>query len=237
MVCLDHAVDPIDGAIPDDGTPPGDTTATADGPGSDAPQTAAWTLIQTKDRSMSSTISFPATGAHHLLVVGIEAETPVTSVTDNAGNVYDRIATSRAEVPVPGLGVEMWFVADSVAGATTITAASANGIDALDLWEVGGLPSPTVDAVATLDDQPATTSPAGAEITTSSAGEFVVSIVIVKDRVNSIQNGGAFTMDHMTFFNGWAHLTDAMAPAGTYQAQWSSTSGSYCASTVAFRRN
>ena len=80
-------------------------------------------------------------------------------------------------------------------------------------------------------------APAGiaAERTTSAAGEFVMASAIVFDTVSGIHPGNEFTNDQVSDGNGWAHLTDPMAPAGVHQAQWDATPGSYCASAVAFK--
>jgi len=86
-----------------------------------------------------------------------------------------------------------------------------------------------------LNDQPATTAPVGPMIMTSTAGEFVVSVAIVENAARRIHAGDEFTNDQTTNGNGWAHLTDPMAAAGTYQAQWDQPqSGVYCAAAAAF---
>jgi hypothetical protein len=104
------------------------------------------------------------------------------------------------------------------------------------MWEVAGIdPTSPLDKGTKLDDQAASTMPLGASITTSAAGEFVVSVVIVSGSVSGIHAGSLFTNDHRTFGNGWAHLTDPASAPGTYQAQWDQVfSGGSCASSAAF---
>ncbi len=233
-VCVERA---IDGGIDPDGPSPTDSPITTDVP-SDAPQTDPWTLVRTRDKAQSSTLSVPSIGAGHLVIVGIESAMAATAVVDDGGNVYQRVASSRAEVPSEQLGVELWYVPNALPGGTTIAVTAPSTVFAIDMWEVDGLASVEIDDVATLDDQPATTTPEGASITTTTDGEFVVSIAIVNNFVGGLTANSQFTNDHTTFGNGWAHLTSNTAPAGTYQARWNqSVSGTYCASSVAFRSN
>ncbi|HEY5922304.1 MAG TPA: hypothetical protein VIV11_11565 [Kofleriaceae bacterium] len=196
-----------------------------------------WTLVQTRSNTSLSNLPIAAVGAKHAIIVAIETDVgAVTSVIDNAGSVYLPVAGSRAINTTENLGIELWYTASSNAGATTITA-SAPMIWAIASWEVAGLSNTSpLGAVAKLDNQPATTSPAGASITTAGAGEFVVSIAIVANTVSGLSSGSAFTNDHVAFGNGWAHLTSATAPAGTYQAQWSQpTAGTFCSASAGFR--
>jgi hypothetical protein len=202
----------------------------------DAAMPSSWTLIQTSGSTAPST-TMAATGAGHLLVVAVETNStgPVSSVTDNAGNSYVAVPGSRAILAADNRGVELWYAQDSLPGATTITA-SGPTIHATVSWEVSGIRTTnSLDTVTKLDDRPATTLPRGASIATSVDGEFVVSVAIVANSITGIRAGNEFTNDRLTFGNGWAHLTDAAAPAGTHQAQWTqNASGGFCASSVAF---
>jgi len=75
-------------------------------------------------------------------------------------------------------------------------------------------------------------------VTTSQAGDFIVSILFAVDtNISGISPGNEFTNDFTTNGNGWAHITSNSVPAGTHQASWitSTPQGIYCASTVAFR--
>src|SRR5207244_7353522 len=102
--------------------------------------------------------------------------------------------------------------------------------------EVAGLrTSGILDTTAVLNGQAASSTPHGAAITTTRAGDFVVEAAMVGNVITGIHTGTAFTNDHTTQDNGWAHLTSPMAPAGTYQAQWDQPqAGAYCASSAAF---
>ena len=202
----------------------------------DAAATPSWTLIQTSGATAPVTTIAPS-GAGHLLVVAVETRSTgsVAAVMDNVGNTYVAIPGSRATESADDLGVELWYAQDSLPGATTITVAGPTIFTTVS-WEVAGIRTTNaLDTVTTLDDRPPSTAPLGASITTSVDGEFVVSVAVVANSITGIRAGNEFTNDRMTFGNGWAHLTDKAAPAGSHRAQWNQPStGRYCASSAAF---
>jgi hypothetical protein len=201
---------------------------------SDAASTP-WTLVQTATSTTATTTIMPS-NAGDLIVVAMETPSggSITSIIDNVGNTYVAIIPARAVVAAANRSVEVWYAKDTAAGATEITV-TAPTLYGTVMWEASGLdPMHPLDAASELTDQAATIAPVGASITTTSPGEFVVSMVIAADKITSL-TAGAFTNDQTTNFNGWAHLTLATAPAGTYQTQWNqNVSGAYCASSVAF---
>jgi hypothetical protein len=201
----------------------------------DAPVALQWSLVQTKD-SMGATLSFAPTGAGHLIVVAVEPTNTntVTAITDDAGNAYVPVPNARATETADTLGIELWYAKNSKPGATTITP-QASPLYGSVMWEVANIRTTNpLDIATTLDDGPSTNAPTGAAITTSVTGELVVSVTIVAHQVTTPANT-AFTTDHRTFGNGWAHLTDPAAPPGTYQAHWDqSNPGGFCASSAAF---
>jgi len=196
-----------------------------------------WSLVQTRGSTGSDT-PIAASTAGNLIVVGVETANvgQVVAVTDTANNVYVRVLGSRAINEVQGLGIELWYAKNAKAGATRITVDGAT-VRAVVAWEAAGLdPVNPLGSASKLDDRPATTTPLGAAITTTTAGELVISIAIVGNAVSGLTAGSAFTNDQMTFGNGWAHLTNNQAPAGTYQAQWNQpNAGAYCATSASFR--
>jgi hypothetical protein len=197
-----------------------------------------WSLVQTRG-SVGVDVDFTASAAGNTIIVGVETSDnePVDTLTDNVNNEYVRVADSRAINDAADNGIELWYVKSSVSGATRIVA-GGNNIHAVVMWEVAGLDKINpLGNVARLSDRPSSTTPLGAPITTTTTGEFVVSIAIVANTVSGLSSSSAFTNDHTTFGNGWAHLTNEQADPGTYQAQWGQpTSAGYCASTAAFRR-
>ncbi|MGE0404379.1 MAG: hypothetical protein AB7T06_47155 [Kofleriaceae bacterium] len=233
-------IDAGDGA-PDANDANDEDAAPIDAPSVDAPLIDAamidagvtpWALVQHDGESNGNDVNFAASGAGNLIVVGIEtgASTAVTTVTDNAGNTYLPATGSRAINAQEDFGVELWYATNVNAGATRIVA-TADTIYGVVMWEVRG--PTTLGNVAKLDNQAATNTPDGAPITTTTVGEFVVSIVIVQLAVGAIKPG--FTNDESIYMNGWAHLTSNTAPPGTYTAEWNAMTGVYCASSAAFR--
>jgi len=177
-------------------------------------------------------------GSHHLIVVAAQlgAAGSVTSITDDA-NTYVAIPRARATNTSLNDALELWYATDSRPGASMIRIAATTSVPAAVAWEVSGIRTvDPLDTATTLDTQPATTAPQGPPITTRAAGEFVVSAAIVANGITGTEAGNEFTNDHRTRGNGWAHLTDPMAPAGSHQARWTQpTSGSYCANAAAFQ--
>lgn len=195
-----------------------------------------WALVQNAGAQATS-VAIAASGAKHLIVVGVETSNTatVTSIADNAGNTYVMAPGSRAKSSTATNGIEIWYAVNSKPGATTITP-SGTSISAVVAWEVANIrTSAPLDSVAAFDEKPASTTPTGAAITTTSAADFVVSICVVDFQVSGLHGQSAFTNDQITNGNGFAHLTSNAAPAGTYQAQWDQpTSGVYIGSSAAF---
>jgi hypothetical protein len=196
-----------------------------------------WTLVQTQE-STTAGITIGASGAGHLIVVGVETGTngAVTSITDDAGNTYTQMVRAVNTSASPTFGVELWFAKDSHAGATKlgVTAATVNSIV---VWEAANISTTNpVDTQAKLDNQAASTTPLGAAITTAAPGELVIVVAIVDNSVTGLHTGSEFTNDRLTNGNGWAHITSTSAPAGPHQPEWDQPmSGVSCAVSAAFR--
>jgi hypothetical protein len=202
----------------------------------DAAVVPGWQLIQTKGSTNPTTAMAPS-GAGNLIIVAVETShtSLVTSVTDDASNIYVAVPGGRSINTNEVLGLELWYAKNSLPGATAVTATASTHY-ATVMWEVSGISTTNpLHTVTKLDNQAASTTPLGASITTTVAGEFVVSVAIVANSVDGIHAGNAFTNDHRTYGNGWAHLTDPTAAPGTYTAQWDqNVTGRYCASSAAF---
>ncbi len=200
------------------------------------------TLVQvTSCASPATTCTIPATGSGHLLVVGWashgnEVTTTISGITDNAGNTYSECPGSRAEdTNVNDMG-DVWYAANSLPGATvvTITPTPSGATGTAVIWEYSGIEnSSPLDQTAVLSSQPATTTPAGAPVTTAASNELVVSIAWVQGGVSGIVSGNPFVDDSAAVGDGWAHYITSSV--GTYNAQWNSSLGTYGASTVSFK--
>ena len=209
-----------------------DPTGDGGGPG-------RWALIQTAG-SRSSNVSLLPLGAHHLVVVAVQLSSDgrVTAILDtSACNAYVEIPAAHAVDRPLGDAVQIFFAKNSCPGADDLGVSATTAIFATVVWEVSGIRTDDpVDTAVVLNDRPASTAPIGPTITTSTAGEFVVSAAMVENLAATIHAGNEFTNDQITNGNGWAHLTDPMAAAGDHRAQWDQPdAGTYCASAAAFR--
>ena len=213
---------------------PRDTFVGPDAP-VDAPPGTPWTLVQTAQVENGTTVTIAPSGAGHLIIVGVETLDPIAAVQDDAASSYVEVPMGRGTAASAGLGIDLWYAKNTSAGATTIVVATSSA-NAVVVWEVAGIRTTApLDAASSRSDQAATTLPVGAPITTSAAGDFVVSVAIVANVVSGIHAGNEFTNDRTAKGNGWAHLTSASAPAGVHQAKWDQpTPGVYCAASAAF---
>jgi hypothetical protein len=191
--------------------------------------------------SSTATVQLPlasATKAGELVVVAAQLSSGTTaSVTDNASalGTYMSIPSARATyTSTPSAINEMWYGTTN-AGATAVTVAANSTIDVVVAWRFTTPGAPRLDLAAALSNQGLSTAPTSPAIMTSSPGEIVIAAVLVTADVTGISSGNEFTNDELTNGNGFAHLTDPLAPAGVHIAQWDQPgNGWYCASAVAF---
>jgi hypothetical protein len=195
-----------------------------------------WALVQTAGMT-GPRATLRRLGAHHLVVVAVQSDGRVTAITDSSGcNAYVAIPASHATDRL-GDDLQIFYAEDSCPEADAISVAATTKVFAAVVWEVAGIRTDDpLDTAAASSDLPATTAPVGPMIATTTAGEFVVSVAIVENDAPRIHAGDEFTNDETTNGNGWAHLTDPMAAAGSYQAQWDQPQpGVYCAAAAAFQ--
>jgi len=198
-------------------------------------------------QAFPGTCTIPATGAGHLIVVGLQfgahVDTSITfnSITDTAGNVYAEAGAARSIDAAAGSVVDIWYAKNSIAGATTLTitpsTALAGGVAGAGavIWEFSGADTTApLDQTSVLNSQPSTAAPSGASVSTSSAGELIISLAAVAGDITGISAGNSFTSDSTIKVNGWAHLI--AASPGPYSAQWvESPAGTYASSSASFK--
>ena len=198
-----------------------------------------WAIVHDASNAGPITnLAIQATGKGHLIAVALmfNSGTYVTSVSDDAGNVY---VSANAKGIVNGDSTEIWYAVNSKPGATVVTPTFANSPTHVEItvWEVSGISTSAPDVTNTSNGNVTLNTP-GPAVTTTKGGDFIVSVLFAAgSTMSGISTGNEFTDDFTTNGNGWAHITSNSAPAGTYQASWvtSSPQGGYCASTVAFR--
>jgi hypothetical protein len=190
----------------------------------------------------STTCTIPSTGSGNVLVAAWTSAsggggTTIASVTDNAGNVYQEAGSARSTDSGANSMADIWYAENSVEGATTVTITpSPSGTSGTAvIWEFSGVePFSPLDQTAALDSQEATTTPLGASVTTTSPAEVVVSVANTAGTATGMKSGNAFTSDSTAGGDGFAHYT--ATSAGSYAPQWTtSTSGTFCSSTVSFK--
>jgi hypothetical protein len=201
--------------------------------------TPAWAMVhKTSKAGAITSITIPATGSGHLIAVALmfNGGTSVTSISDNVGNSY---VSAGARTGSGANSVEIWYAQNSIAGATLIAPSFVRQPTSLEIatWEVSGVLSLPPDATNTVVGTVTLNNTPGAPVTTTQAGDFMVSVLFALNTIfTSISTGNEFTNDFTNFGNGWAHITSNASSAGTHQASWftSSPTGTYCSSTVAF---
>jgi hypothetical protein len=201
--------------------------------------TPTWAIVRktTKAGAITS-ITIPATGSGHLIAVALmfNGTTSVASVSDNAGDTY---ASAGARAASGAASVEIWYALNSVAGATVVTPTFVGAPTSVEIsvWEVSGVLSLPPDSTNTATGLVTSNNTPGAAVTTTQAGDFVISLLLgINASFTTISTGNEFTNDFRIFGNGWAHITSNSSSAGTHQASWftSTPNGGYCSSTVAF---
>jgi hypothetical protein len=190
----------------------------------------------------ATTCTIPSTGSGNVLVAAWASGdggggTTIASVTDNAGNIYTEAGSARATDTGANTMADIWYAENSVAGASvvTITPSAPGTTGTAVIWELSGVePFAPLDQTAVLNSQAATTTPVGASVVTTSPSEVIVSVANTQGSVTAIKSGNSFTNDSSAGGEGWAHFI--ASSTGTYAPQWTtSTSGTFCSSTVSFK--
>jgi hypothetical protein len=174
--------------------------------------------------------------AGQMIVAAVNLDSGATfpSIGDDASNTYIPVPGATAGSVVNNDTLVIMYVPNANAGATMVTATSTH-VYSIVVWQFTTPQPATVDTAGQLSDQPSSTLPVSPSITTAGPGEIVIAIAVVLNTISSVQNGSPFTNDTVTNGNGFAHLTDPHAPAGTYQAVWNQpNSAAYCSQAVAF---
>jgi hypothetical protein len=128
----------------------------------------------------------------------------------------------------------MWYAASANANATIVTAMATANITGIVTWRFTTPRPATVDMARAVTDPAASGTPS-APIATSAPGDIVVAAAVVAASPALITPGGEFASDETPNGDGFAHLTNPLAPAGVHVAVWDQAfSASYCAAAVAF---
>lgn len=244
-----YASGPVQGRPPagdddDDGKvdaskPPKPTDAGADAPSSEVIPT----VVQTGTGHAKGTIpaAVAPTKAGNLVVVAIANEHngggPVKSITDNVGNAYVS-ADARSSDGTCDDGSEIWFAKDVKAGATTVTVTMTNadlaqGQEA-EVWviEASGLSKDApLDVKATTSNGAQTSTITAPPVTPTVKRALVVSTATACEEVTSV----APPFTGLTILEGEGAAWLVTSDRGSFGAVWTAVSGTFNASTVAFK--
>jgi hypothetical protein len=200
----------------------------------------AWDIINkaSAEGSPLTTLTIPSTGTGNVIVIGLvfNGTTKVSTVSDNAGNLY---VSAGAHSVKGNLSSDIWYALNSKSGATSVSVTFAGSPTHAEMteWEVAGLANTAPDATGIASGIVSTTTQNGAAVTTSQTGDFVVAVLFASSaKFSGTASGSGWTDDFTTNGNGYAHLTGDTSPAGAYQPSWTTANpgGGYATSTVAF---
>lgn len=212
----------------------------------------AVTIVQHKTSGGSGgatmTVTVTATGAGNLLVVGVEDDgastVTVTGVSDGT-SAFTQVPSARATNTNNNV-TDVWYLASSNAGKTTITAsltgATGTGV-ALYFWEVSGITSPSPNGAAVVSNGTGAAGTYTGASLTPSAPQFLVGLIGTTSGAAITQNpktGNEFTAGGDIDASGWttsAGCALITTSATAHQPVWlaGTTAVSFCASTVAFQ--
>jgi hypothetical protein len=192
-----------------------------------------------------TTNTFPinTTGSGNLLIIGVQqpCTTQTTqSLADNApsgGNTY--VSASAFSKATNAGGIDIYYAFNSKAGASTITWVSNGNCNASNFWffEVSGMAtSSPLDAVAVVNNPSSSTTITAPTVTTTKTRGFVVSMATAKNSIIDYPpSNSIFSQPYLTDFGDAAAIYFPVA-TGSYGGGWiQNVSGTYCASTAAFK--
>jgi len=216
-------------------TSTGDAMPAGDSPASGGSITIVQALANSTSVSSTLMLAISSTKQGNLLVAlaGTTKNQMITSVTDNAGNTY--VSAGAFSQDVNSGETDYYYCANATGGATQVTAMSDTTNAAMLFYEIAGARATSPLAqVNALSSRPASLVPQGAPVTTTVAGEVILTNADVMNAVVDLRPGAAFIPDAPAMTtDGAAHLV--AATPGTYMASWDqSFSGTYATSTVAF---
>jgi hypothetical protein len=197
-------------------------------------------LVSQSDTQL--TLSLPsATASGNLLVVAFalndDPDTQISSITDDAPGGSSTYLPSgyRSTDRSCADAVDIYYAKNIQGGATALTV-NLVGTHHLDMWamEFSGLStSDPLDTGGTASEQPAASIAMAPAVTPSAPRALVVSVTCTCNTVDGIAAGNPFTALPVLEGNDAAYFI-ASEP-GTYGAVWNLASGTWDASTVAFK--
>ncbi len=194
----------------------------------------------TPSTATSLSVGINASGAGNLIVVGLTQESGttavVTTISDDAAggsNVYVS-ANERSADSSCANTAEIWYAKATKPGAKTVIVSMSASV-AFEVWvaEFSGVStsSPFVTGGATSSASTATILAPQAVV--SSAPALVVSVATTCGAISAVHAGSPFTA--LPILDGEDTAYAIVTKSGSYGAEWSYSSGTWNASTAAFR--
>jgi hypothetical protein len=188
----------------------------------------------------SYAVTVPSSSTGNLLVFAIcpgAIDDNVSSVSDNgSGGGNSWVSANARSTDVNGGSCEIWYAKNSKAAATTLTlnmTTSAN----LALWyaEFSGIDtSIPLDSVNTTSGHASSTTVTAPSVTPTISKAVIFSASAVQNTITALHSGSPFTALTITSGDDAAYLVSSSIAA--YGAAWDqNSSGTYCASTAAFK--
>jgi hypothetical protein len=170
----------------------------------------------------SGTVTLSPTGSGNLIVVAL-SKTVATQVTDGT-NLF---------TVVPGSSNQYWYLPNSTAGKTTITASFPSTNWEMEVWEVSNLVSPMLDTVSnnTTGIQSGGIA-TGSSLTTASIPEVLFSF----DKSNSsssVSNPNWISGGDILF--GDSYVSSITTTTGTFTPTWTDGGTSFASESVSFK--
>jgi hypothetical protein len=180
----------------------------------------------------------PASMTGDLVVVGVVQESGtsavVTGITDDAQNGSNSYvsANQRSLDSSCANTAEIWYAANVAAKATHVTVTMSAAVN-VELWVLEFSGVSALDTGATVNTHAAGTTVAAPPVTPSVASAAIVSTAASCGALGGIANGNAFVP--LPLLNGEDAAYFIASQPGSYGATWTSSNGSWNASTAAFR--
>ena len=182
---------------------------------------------------MPATITATSSGNALVLAIDINGNNTVASVTG--------CTTSWTQVPSAysvslGGGADVWTNGSPAAGCTSVTVTTSGNAYSITAYELSGRDNSNLaDQVATLSHQTGVPNPSGPAVTTSTAGEFIISILTQNmSDVTAISSPWTFDLHDAGWGPGFGSY--AASGTGTFTPSWTTSgTGEFGGTTVSIR--
>lgn len=198
--------------------------------------------VGTQDTDGNSThpVTVTATGSGNLIVVGIcygQTGSSISGVSDGVSS-FTQFPSAAIAAPAGGPAGDLYYLASSNAGRTTITVTYNIGVadSNVHVWEVSGFSGVTTDGTAQVTGGgPSGGFAAGASLTPTSSTGFIVAIDATNGNVTSNPRPGNEFTSAGSVINGNAFSSLISTSAVAHRPVWTDNGSAYSSVTAAFK--